>query len=178
MKINEIYKRTAETIAYIEMMVKGRPRYESKISHDQQPSTKSCLDRDPSKDKEWQNRQIDLSKVYTHPFDWSRALDQDYLNSFVNARKLEASEVILEEGRRRGSKNTLGQSEKDGSGKERKESASQAFQHSKPVPLNEVEFERVTRIKPIVEVKELEQPKRKSWLRLEFLDYFFNKEKK
>lgn len=103
----------------------------------QQPSTLAIMARPKEDDEKHWNRHLPPGVQF---------LDKDG-NVDVAAREVTPQEVMIEESRRHSSKNTTGQSEKSGSGEQKKEAAVHAFIYSPPAALSEEEKQRAVQWK-------------------------------
>lgn len=131
--------------AYLKHMVstlKDIKREIKPASKIQAESLQATLNRDPSLDEKHFFRSIDLSKAITlHPELVARSISIEEFNIFKQMRQ--------------SSKNTIGQFEGSSPSEERKQKAALAFQFTPPIELTEVEIEKLTRLQPIKELKEL-----------------------
>lgn len=103
----------------------------------QQPSTQAIMARPKEKDLDH----------FLRPLVDCQVRDKDG-NIDVGARPTTPQEIAVEEKRRRGSKNSVGQSEKSAFGEERKEAAFSAFICSPPATLSSDDEARLTKLVP------------------------------
>lgn len=163
--INENYVRTEEAQAYVEMMVKERLRA-NKIP----PSTKQCASTQRLLDMTDEELAAHRARKFP-PDGWLAVPGAKNLDEAVGMRSIKSDDVVTYDRMRRTAKNELGQSEKDGSGVERKEAARQAYSHTPPAPLTEVQVERLTTMDKITALSSMPpeiETSFWSWLRNKF----------
>lgn len=90
-----------------------------------------------------------------NPTNWLANPDATNMDEAVGERIFTVEEVRLQEDIRHKNRNSLGQYDMSGAEKELKDKAIDAFNLTPPAPLDKVQIERITKIKQIVELKEL-----------------------
>lgn len=160
---------------YVEHMVENLKRTapaKRPVSTIQCASTQAILNRPKEKDAEHWNRPVLKEWMYNPDPKTPEEFD-----IAVAKRSVTLEEVVLVEGMRRSVKNTLGQQEEPSLSKELKEKAINAFYHSPPAELNQLEKARVTQMTgytPLPYMEETKPKKRFKWFHVEhYVAVFF-----
>jgi hypothetical protein len=146
LKINLDYTPSEEDLAYRKMMTSLRPKFIAPPPSTKQTDSVNRVMAMSDKELEaHRNRTIDVSKAQ---------IRDDKGNIFINERHVDLRDAIAYEELRRGAKNQLGESKKSIASDEQKERARQAYVCTPAAPLNEVDFERLTKMERIEELKD------------------------
>lgn len=150
MKKSEEYAVSLEPISEIEMLAKQiqaarGPYWKKPPTTEQAPSTRAALERqakrNPKHDEDYWNRPLPPES------EWKAERDAEkvFANT-MGSRPFDS--IAIDEGRRRKSKNELGQSELSSASPERREKAAHAFEVSGPA--QNVDHDRIVGLIPII----------------------------
>lgn len=165
---------TAKNAVYAEQMARelaAIPREKKPPTTTQAASTQAILSRDPSQDEHHFNRPLPLNwkarpDLLPDGIDFN-TLSEAEKDSIVAARKVSAEEIRVEEQRRRGSKNTLGDAVSEGAtsvSPESRDRAIDAFYYSPSSELTHHEKEKLKALTPYSPLppQPVETPKKQS----------------
>lgn len=165
MKSKNQESRDPAFIAYIKMMKEELSKVPKKpASTIQCASTKALL--------EMTSEQLAKHRDRPLPTNWLAVPDAKNMDEAVPTRPVTIQEILLQEDIRHKSKNTFGQSEKNGVSDERKRVAVEAFTYSRPTELTPVEQEKLISMNKIKEFKDLPPLPEKSNLFKKLKDLF------
>lgn len=135
---------STEYASYLERIAEEKRKIPKKPATTvQAASTQAILDRDPSRDAEWQSRPLASNWLaVSDAINPDGSIDRD---KAVNARAVTAQEVAIIEDTRRKSKNTSGDAISEGASSitpEKRERAIDALVFSEPAPITEEQLEK------------------------------------